>query len=323
MDSFPVVYKDFAHRHDRSYRSPWPDNPFPDKPSFRDPMYVRELQRRRLTRVGVRIRCIGVFDTVGSLGIPRISWLGRFGKRTVEDMNEYAFYDTTLDECVDNAFQALALDERRAAFQPALWEKRNNKSTNLIQVWFPGSHANVGGGYDDQEVANVTLAWMMAMLGPLLELDYSYIERVADENYDYYEYKGKKPRPWGFGKIWDAVTGFYAAGGAVTRTPGMYTRTDPRNGNPTGKLLKGTNEYIHSSVRARFVLRGPGLDDKGDCEFLLFNNLQEKAVLTQRQMTRRVCASGSSRASRRSRGCPRRGTGRTCRNEASSCPKRR
>ncbi|KAI9712259.1 MAG: hypothetical protein M1828_001702 [Chrysothrix sp. TS-e1954] len=202
LASFAIIYKDYANRYKRHYRSPLPDTPFPEKPSFRDPIYVRELERRRLTTLGVRIRAIGVWDTVGSLGIPRVGWLGRFGPRTPEHLNEYAFYDTTLDDCVDNAFQALALDEKRAPFQPAVFEKRSsNRTTNLIQVWFPGVHANVGGGYDDQELSNITLAWMMAMLAPLLDMNLSYIISQEEENHNYYEEAGQRTRQWSFGKI--------------------------------------------------------------------------------------------------------------------------
>ncbi|KAB8356667.1 hypothetical protein FH972_024244 [Carpinus fangiana] len=262
---FPIIYKDWAHRNTRSYRSPQPDLPFRNKPSMRDPMYVKRLEEKRLTTLGVRIRAIAVWDTVGSLGVPRVSWLGRFGKRTLEDQNEYAFYDTTLDDCVDNAFQALALDERRAPFQPAVWEKtRSNQRTNLIQVWFPGVHANCGGGYDDQELSNITLAWMLAMLTPLLEIDQNFIMIEERANEDYYNSTRQEVRPWSFGKIYDSVTGAFAVSGESTRTPGQYVRMDPRNGNPTNRPLKNTCEYIHSSVRSRTVMEGPGYDDRGN-----------------------------------------------------------
>lgn len=66
LASFPIIYKDYAHRNDRRYRSPLPNNPFPNKPSARSPDYARELARRRLTTLNVRIRAIGVFDTVGT-----------------------------------------------------------------------------------------------------------------------------------------------------------------------------------------------------------------------------------------------------------------
>ena len=64
----------------------------------------------------------------GSLGIPRIPWLQRIGLQD-RKMHDYAFYDTGLSPMVEHAFQALALDEQRAAFSPALWEKSSKSNT--------------------------------------------------------------------------------------------------------------------------------------------------------------------------------------------------
>lgn len=74
--------------------------------------------------------------------------------------DEYMFYDTSLSHKIEHAFQALALDETRGPFSPAVWERLddNEKKTDLRQVWFPGGHANVGGGWPDQGVANITMA---------------------------------------------------------------------------------------------------------------------------------------------------------------------
>lgn len=263
LSSFPVIYKDWTHRRDRTYRSPQKDLPFPNKPRASSPDYAREMQRRGLTTLGVHVQAIGVWDTVGALGIPKLGVIGRIGQRFSDEVSEYRFYDTTLDNCIDNAFQALALDERRGPFQPAVWEKRGDNTTNLIQVWFAGVHANVGGGYNDQELSNITLAWMMAMFSPLLDLNLDYILTEEQANADYYDGKGKRPRPWSFGKIYNSAGGIYSVAGSTTRTPGNYMRMDPRNGEPTRKPLKDTNEYIHASVRSRYVMEGPGHADKG------------------------------------------------------------
>jgi uncharacterized protein (DUF2235 family) len=67
--------------------------------------------------------------------------------------------NTQISDKVEHAFQALSLDEPRATFPPALWERLDgNDVTRLKQVWFPGSHANVGGGWHDQQIANISLA---------------------------------------------------------------------------------------------------------------------------------------------------------------------
>jgi len=49
-------------------------------------------------------------------------------------MKAFQFYDTTLDDFVENAFQALCLDEKRAAFSPALWEKTRDCTTVSVQI---------------------------------------------------------------------------------------------------------------------------------------------------------------------------------------------
>lgn len=100
-----------------------------------------------------------MWDTVGSLGIPQIAFLAKLG--LPHSTKEYKFYDTNLSGCIKHAFQALALDEHRTPFSPAVWERMHMDKTtvDLRQCWFPGAHANCGGGYPDQEIANITLAW--------------------------------------------------------------------------------------------------------------------------------------------------------------------
>lgn len=257
------IFRDAQHQHEPDYRPKHPDLPFPDKPSVASPVYLRELVRRRLTIPDVRVRVVGVWDTVGSLGTPKIGWLSRVGLQS-DRMKELSFYDTSLGNHIDYAFQALALDERRFAFPPTLWEKFEDNSTTLRQVWFPGAHSNVGGGYDDQQIATISLAWMMAQCQPFIDFDLDYVHDQYEDVEDYYEKTDQRPRRWGFGKIFSGMEGVYALGGSKIRTPGRYTAVDPTNGRQTDAPLIETHEYIHPSVRARYKLRGPGLNDKGD-----------------------------------------------------------
>ncbi len=101
----------------------------------------------------VEIACLGVWDTVGALGIP--------GSRVFS--KDYAFHDTSLGAHVRHAFQALAIDERRGNFQPAIWVKTDPDQV-LDQVWFPGVHSNVGGGYRQHGLSDITLLWMLSQL---------------------------------------------------------------------------------------------------------------------------------------------------------------
>lgn len=110
----------------------------------------------------VRIRCIGVWDTVGSLGIP-----GDLGRRLVA--KRYYFHDVQLTDQVDVALHAVSIDEKRSAFAPTLWVGRSGGASSnapashkiVEQVWFPGVHSNVGGSYDDAGLSDVALDWMI------------------------------------------------------------------------------------------------------------------------------------------------------------------
>ncbi|KAG9581943.1 hypothetical protein KCV01_g15190, partial [Aureobasidium melanogenum] len=256
------IFRDVQHRHDPDYKPKHPNKPFKNKPSVMDPRYRLELERRGMTRLRVPIKAIGVWDTVGSLGTPRIGWLEKIGVQSSAS-KRMSFYDTKLPDCVEYAFQALALDERRSAFAPALWEKRPGNTTVLRQVWFPGVHSNIGGGLPDQELANITLAWMMSQVTPFLDMDLDYALDQQDDTEQYYKETKQKPRPWSFGKIVNSMTGIYALGGATTRTPGRYYVVDPTDGRKTDTPLQATHEYMHPSVRTRFRLKGPGVDDEG------------------------------------------------------------
>jgi uncharacterized protein (DUF2235 family) len=102
-----------------------------------------------------KIKMVGVWDTVGSLGIPAL-WGG-------VDPQVYGFLDTKLHPDVLNAYQALAIDERRREFPPTLWQPPSPPVAGrmLEQVWFCGVHCDVGGGYDPAGLSDITLGWMM------------------------------------------------------------------------------------------------------------------------------------------------------------------
>lgn len=71
---------------------------------------------------------------------------------------------------------------------------------NLRQVWFPGVHSNIGGGYDDQGQANITLAWMISQASPFLQFENEYILDEDEKTSDYYESTGQNQRAWSFGR---------------------------------------------------------------------------------------------------------------------------
>ena len=114
----------------------------------------------------IRIKFIGVWDTVGAmgipgaLGIPKAGWPGAqllFGNAR---RNRYQFHDTELSGSVENGYHALAIDEKRMAFQPTLWDNKPKEGQVVEQVWFPGVHSDVGGGYSDTGLSDAAFIWM-------------------------------------------------------------------------------------------------------------------------------------------------------------------
>src|SRR5207253_7515445 len=100
------------------------------------------------------IRFIGVWDTVGALGAP-----GLLGQ--VFNSKKYLYHEVGLNPTIQNARQALAIDERRRPFAPNLWVRPANWGGHLAQAWFPGVHSNVGGGYTPDGLANEALHWIV------------------------------------------------------------------------------------------------------------------------------------------------------------------
>uniref|UniRef100_UPI0018CA2343 phospholipase effector Tle1 domain-containing protein n=1 Tax=Thiomonas sp. FB-6 TaxID=1158291 RepID=UPI0018CA2343 len=103
----------------------------------------------------VPIKAVGVWDTVGALGIP-------VGDDTGRRTDLFAFASHSLSDRVAYGLQALAIDEQRIDFTPTFWEPR----ANVTQVLFPGAHADVGGGYPPEErgLSNGALRWMITQL---------------------------------------------------------------------------------------------------------------------------------------------------------------
>lgn len=102
----------------------------------------------------IKIRLIGVWDTVGSLGIPLRGL--RFLTR-----QKHQFHDTELSGSVEYGYHALAIDEYRPPFEPTLWAAKPKPGQTVEQVWFAGSHSDVGGGYPIAGLSDVALEWMI------------------------------------------------------------------------------------------------------------------------------------------------------------------
>ena len=108
----------------------------------------------------VEIAFIGVWDTVGALGIPlrgigSVPGLGR-----LTGARRHQFHDVELNRGVKHACHALAIDERRCPFRASLWENKPKPGQTVEQVWFPGTHSDIGGTSGDASLSHGPFQWM-------------------------------------------------------------------------------------------------------------------------------------------------------------------
>ncbi len=164
-----------------------------------------------------KIKFIGVWDTVGALGNPL------FLNGVVSRKN--GFHDTDLSTRIENAFHALAIEEKRKNFQATLWHQQKGCGNQVLeQMWFPGTHGDVGGGYIDSGLSDITLSWMLEKAqGCHLKFD------LIPVNPDAMAAKH------------ESYTGFY--------------KLLPPYFRPMGQVIQGkgnTNESVYPSVIERF-----------------------------------------------------------------------
>ena len=123
---------------------------------------------------------LGVWDTVEALGLP-IKEIDAFWNQILP----HSFHDLKLSKCVQHAYHALSIDEDRKDFQPTPWhtekngksllgdvytdprdgdaseQKGKDRKQTVKQVWFCGVHTDVGGGYKESGLSDISLAWMI------------------------------------------------------------------------------------------------------------------------------------------------------------------
>jgi uncharacterized protein (DUF2235 family) len=107
----------------------------------------------------VKVKMVGVWDTVGSIGIAA-------GDFTGISSSQFDYLQTGLRLPIQNGYHALAIDEHRAKFAPTIWDVHRSTAkprplSSVEQRWFVGAHANVGGGYETDMLAQPPLRWLM------------------------------------------------------------------------------------------------------------------------------------------------------------------
>lgn len=107
-----------------------------------------------------KVAAVGVWDTVGSYGIPAgFALSGLAYNFTVRHLG---FHDRQLGNNIENGFHAIAIDEARRPFEPTFWTMLDKKpKARVEQVWFPGVHSDIGGGYKETGLSDAALIWMI------------------------------------------------------------------------------------------------------------------------------------------------------------------
>lgn len=153
-----------------------------------DPFYEAKPAHR------LQVTYVGVWDTVGSLGVPARYFIARWTNR------EHRFHDISLSPFVKSARHAIAIDERRKDFAPTLWDNIDelnqaagkhpgDADAPYQQMWFPGVHGSVGGGGQRRGLSDLSLEWVLdgaRAAGLVLDAgDHSRIFELAPDHRDY------------------------------------------------------------------------------------------------------------------------------------------
>ncbi len=170
---------------------------------------------------GLAIEFLGVWDTVGALGIPRIFTLGLTTRRN-------RFHDLTLSPLVKHAHQALAIDEMRASFTPTLWVGDAAPGQTVEQVWFAGVHSDIGGGYRENGLSDQALWWI--------------VDRALLRQAAFHKHMLAQLHPDADGVLHDSYTGIY-----------RFLRTQPRSLPDLANVDQATplGQRTHLSVQNR------------------------------------------------------------------------
>ncbi|GLQ56097.1 DUF2235 domain-containing protein [Devosia nitrariae] len=107
------------------------------------------------------ITYLGVWDTVGALGIPKHLIVEQIARTA----SKYEFHNLQLSSIIASARHAVALDETRLSYAPSTWENladlQKERPGAYAELWFPGNHGSVGGGGDIRGLSDAALLWVM------------------------------------------------------------------------------------------------------------------------------------------------------------------
>jgi uncharacterized protein (DUF2235 family) len=223
---------------------------------------------RNQSRPVTSIRFVGLWDTVAAYGLP----IEEMTRGVSQWLWPLELPDRTLSPKIKRACHALALDDERTTFHPLLWTESTEaprpvqdltrlEDERLSQVWFPGVHSNVGGGYPDDSLAHLAFYWMIG------EADKCGLKFKASPNLDPDAFLRAKSARDKDGRQYDprqGVGGYYRYGprkiqdlshARFSSVKGDAVDIDlPKIHESAFKRVRGTNVYAPIGLPAKYAV---------------------------------------------------------------------
>ncbi|KAF2492930.1 hypothetical protein BU16DRAFT_529186 [Lophium mytilinum] len=249
MDSFPELYNLYYKEHGTDAQMTGEQKRVYGEKETR---FLKTLTENGLLepKAALAIEVVAVWDTVAfDLTWFSTSWIARLLGLAPERLE---FRNAELSAKIRYGFHALALDETRNAFRPTLWQMPKAdggagdgewRLREMKQCWFSGRHSDVGGGYSQRWLSDITLAWMVAQCERrgLLAFDQGYLLDLG------------LPPAEGLDGQWGTAKGETSSDKkGMTLVVDKASRTLPLvSGYRKPMSLRGTNEMIHCSIEDR------------------------------------------------------------------------
>jgi uncharacterized protein (DUF2235 family) len=208
------------------------------------------------------IEFLGLWDTVAAYGLP-IDEMTKGVDRWIWPLE---LPNKEFNQKILKARHALAIDDERQTFHPVLWDEdatntrpaglsRPTEDERLLQVWFTGMHANVGGGYPDDSLANVSLSWILA---EARQAGLVFKEMAKAEPDALLTTDSAKDKD---GRLYDSRSGL---GGYYRYSPRKISeyydgmrKAAKKSGNPVGTLVPKIHESVFGRIQVGAHLYAP------------------------------------------------------------------
>ncbi|GAA6058938.1 hypothetical protein JCM10212_002890 [Sporobolomyces blumeae] len=207
--------KQGRRRHDELFR-------------YIDQFDVDRKRQKRAKAGGYLVDVLGLFDTVPLLHGHTLEHDDAIVHAT---RNPFSLSDSVLEPEIESTYHALSIHEDRPAYSPVIYEKAKAGTTSiggandqeLVQVWFPGRHNDIGGETPHHDLSDLTLTWLVAHVKDRIALNLEYIDALSNDAT----------------ASWGAMKPAHELGRSIL----PHLRHFPLGSSPSS-----TNQYLHPSL---------------------------------------------------------------------------